>query len=271
MLELRPDDANVVQVLEDGLKSGKIAIPGVDPATPDGFEKVDTVTSYLNTVGVTVADRIRNQFTPLFDPATEPLSEEALAINGYVQEKAGYSLYDAQLAVAEATKRQLARKGTVLIIAECGSGKTKIGADPGCALWNVGSPKARPTAKILWAGDVPLLHDPEVGAGDWENAAGHLCDGDQGITDLNKFYALYEAGEQSVYAVFSKEKARDGCVRYPTFTWNQWKKGVLCPDCLEPVEMEISEDGTKYMVNADQFFFLNEHKKNHKCPHCGPR
>ena len=39
-----------------------------------------------------------------------------------------YSLYDAQLAVAEAVKRQLDRKKTALIIAECGSDKTKIGS-----------------------------------------------------------------------------------------------------------------------------------------------
>jgi len=39
-----------------------------------------------------------------------------------------YSLYAAQLAVAEAVKRQLDRRQTALIIAECGSGKTKIGS-----------------------------------------------------------------------------------------------------------------------------------------------
>mgnify|MGYP003293349295 CR=1 FL=1 len=33
--------------------------------------------------------------------------------------------------------------------------------------------------------------------------------------------------------------------------------------------MEISDDGTKYLVNADQFFFRTENKKNHTCPNCG--
>lgn len=66
------------------------------------------MTSYLNTFGVTVADRIRSQFVPKFDPASEPLSEEILEVNDYIHEKAGYSLYDAQLAVAEAVKRRSA-------------------------------------------------------------------------------------------------------------------------------------------------------------------
>lgn len=128
VLDLKPQDQNVVEVLERGLQSGAIQIPGAVPNMPDGFENVENVTGYLNTFGVTVADRIRSQFMPLFDPAKEPLSDEVLAINDCIMSRVGYSLYDAQLAVAEAVKRQLARKRVALIIAECGSGKTKIGS-----------------------------------------------------------------------------------------------------------------------------------------------
>ncbi len=128
VLDLKPQDQNVVEVLERGLQSGDIQIPGAVPNMPDGFENVENVTGYLNTFGVTVADRIRSQFMPLFDPAKEPLSDEVLAINDCIMSRVGYSLYDAQLAVAEAVKRQLARKCVALIIAECGSGKTKIGS-----------------------------------------------------------------------------------------------------------------------------------------------
>ena len=68
------------------------------------------------------------QFTPLFDPANEPLSPEILSVNDYIREHAGYPLYDAQLAVAESVKRQLDHDKCAFIVAECGSGKTKIGA-----------------------------------------------------------------------------------------------------------------------------------------------
>ena len=64
---------------------------------------------------------------PLFDPATEALSPEILAVNDHIKRNAGYSLYDAQLAVAEAHKRCLERTKATLCISECGSGKTKIG------------------------------------------------------------------------------------------------------------------------------------------------
>ena len=40
VLSLLPEDKNVVQVLEDGLKTGQIAIPGATPGAPDGFATV---------------------------------------------------------------------------------------------------------------------------------------------------------------------------------------------------------------------------------------
>ena len=63
-LDLEPDDKNVIEVLEEGLKAVLIQIPGAVPGAPDGFDEVNNVTGYLNTFGVTVADRIRDQFVP---------------------------------------------------------------------------------------------------------------------------------------------------------------------------------------------------------------
>lgn len=89
------------------------------------------------------------------------------------------------------------------------------------------------------------------------------------ITELDRLYTLYEQGDKSVYAVFSKERARDGYMRYPAVRWNERRRAFLCPDCGAVIEMDISEDGTHYTVPADQFFFQKEHKKNHICPKCG--
>lgn len=270
VLDLRPDDTNVVKVLEDGLKSGEISIPGAAQGNTDGFDGVETVTGYLNTFGSTLAQRIREQFTPLFDPATEPLSEEVLAINDYVRQNAGYSLYDAQLAVAEATKRQLQRKGTALIIAECGSGKTKIGSTALGALYGLQAAQGnRATQKSFG-----LVMCPSHMTRKWVREIGETLPNTyamvvKSISDFDRLYSLYEMGDRSVYAVFSKEKARDGYMRYPAVTWNRRKRGFVCPDCGEVLQMEISDDGSRYLVNADQFFFQTENRKNHICPHCG--
>ena len=270
VLDLLPDDRNVVEILERGLECGSIAIPGSNPNQPDGFAEVTGVTSYLNTFGVTVADRIRNQFQPLFDPASEPLSEEVLAVNDYIREKAGYSLYDAQLAVAEVVKRQLDRKGLALIIAECGSGKTKLGSTALGALYGVWAAQQRKDSGKTFN----VVMSPSHVTKKWVREIGETLPNTyamvvRSITDLDRLHTMYEAGDKSVFAVLSKERARDGYMRYPAVIWNQRQRAFLCPDCLQPVEMEISDDGSRYMVNADQFFFLKEHRQNHKCANCG--
>lgn len=267
VLSLLPHDKNLVDILEQGLKSGKLSIPGADPNKPDGFNGIENITAYLNTFGVTVADRIRNQFMPLFDPASEPLSEEVLAINDYIQERAGYSLYDAQLAVAEAVKRQLDRKSIALIIAECGAGKTKIGATALGALHG------------MWASQHPsgagksfgLVMSPSHVTQKWVREIGETLPNTyamvvRSISDFDRLYAMYEQGDQNVFAVFSKEKARDGYMRYPAVNWNRRKRGFLCPDCMEPVEMQISEDGIRYTVNADANFFWWKTKRTVSVP-----
>lgn len=214
VLDLKPQDQNVVEVLERGLQSGDIQIPGAVPNMPDGFENVENVTGYLNTFGVTVADRIRSQFMPLFDPAKEPLSDEVLAINDCIMSRVGYSLYDAQLAVAEAVKRQLARKRVALIIAECGSGKTKIGSTALGALHGLWADQKRKDGRKFFG----IVMCPSHVTQKWVREIGETLPDTYGmvvrtIQDLNRLYAMYEKGDKSVFAVFSKEQARDG---YPT-------------------------------------------------------
>lgn len=270
VLELAVEDRNVIEVLEEGLKAGLIQIPGAVSGAPDGFTDVNNVTGYLNTFGVTVADRIRNQFMPLFDPAGEPLSDEVLSINDFITQRAGYSLYDAQLAVAEAVKRQLDRRQTALIIAECGSGKTKIGSTALGALHGLWAAQRGRGAEKSFG----IVMCPSHVTRKWAREIGETLPDTyamvvHSITELDRLYALYEQGDKSVYAVFSKERARDGYMRYPAVRWNERRRAFLCPDCGAVIEMDISEDGTHYTVPADQFFFQKEHKKNHVCPKCG--
>ncbi len=272
MLELLPEDINVVDVLEQGLKEGKIAIPGADPAEPDGFDSVTGVTSYLSTFGVTVAERIRNQFVPLFDPASEPLSEEVLSVNDYIREQAGYSLYNAQLAAAEAVKRQLERRNAAFIVAECGTGKTKIGSTALGALHGLVAAQRRRGAQKTFN----LVMCPSHVTRKWVREIGETLPDTyamvvRNITEFDRLYAMYESGDKSVFAVFSKERARDGYMRYPAvlLTRHLGRRHFVCPNCGKPILQEYGDDRTRYSDCADLFFFQTEHKKNRICRDCG--
>ena len=205
-------------------------------------------------------------FTERMEAWSEPLSEEILEVNDYIHEKAGYSLYDAQLAVAEAVKRQLCQHKMALIVAECGSGKTKLSAAAAGAL---NALKRLGTRKSF-----NLVMCPSHVTGKWVREIAETLPDTYGmvvksITDVDRLFDLYQRGDKNVYAVFSKERARDGYMRYPAVLWSRRKRGFVCPDCLELIEMETSGDGTRYMVPSDQFFFQKEHLANHLCPHCG--
>lgn len=262
VLRCTSGDKNIVKLVEDGLNSGAISIPGAGKSE-DSFAEINSVTGYLNAFGVTVAGRIQNQFQPLFDPASEPLSPEILSVNDCIRRHAGYSLYDAQLAVAESVKRQLQKHKCAFIVAECGSGKTKIGA---AAMWAAQGLQGRKKTfnAVLCPSHVSKKWVREIGE-TLPDTVGVVV---KSISELNRLYRHYKMGDKSVYAVISKERARDGYMKRPAVIWNKRRKAFLCPDCMAVIEMPVSDDGVRYLDKADQFWFRTEHRKNRKCPHC---
>ncbi len=260
VLESTRDDNALISVIEDGLKSGAITIP--QATDTDAFDEIHTVSQYLNAFGVTVANRIKNLFNPFFDPAAEQLSPEIQTVNRYMQSKTNYSLYDAQLGVAEALKRRLDTGPVALLIAECGSGKTKIGSaalrahqqgrNPGGKTFNIVLCPSQITDK--WVREIEETL-PDTFAGVVRDPA-----------ELETFYRAYHRDSKSAFAIISKEMARDGYMRRPAVVWNRRRKAFLCPDCGNVIMMEL--DGSKYRVKADALFFKRETDQNHKCEHC---
>lgn len=294
LLRCEEKDKNIVAVLEDGLRRGAIVIPGSTPGLSP-LDELKSVTDYLNTFGVTVAERIKKLFVPLFDPAKEPLSPEVLAINQYVRDHAGYSLYDAQLAVTEAVKRQLQRGKVGLIVAECGSGKTKLGT--------VAITSAAAALHVQQKGDglfktFNVVLCPSHVTRKWvreveETVPNTFAAVVHSIQEFDYLYRMYERGTKSCFAIISKEKARDGYMRAPAVIRRHWNRDGLsverkipipacgavdmdprrpvfcCPECGTAVMTNISRDNIVYRVPADSRFFRRENHENHKCEACG--
>ena len=263
LLLCKKDDANIVKVLEDGLKSGAIRIPGT-VQNLNGFDSVHSVTSYLSAFGVTVAERIRNQFQPLFDPTAEQLSPEVLRINDYIRAHAGYSLYPAQLAVAESVKRKLSEGKSAFIVAECGSGKTKIGAT---ALAAYQAQKWKKTFNIILC--------PSHVAKKWVREIAETLPDTVGVivrsnVELDSLSAQYRQGDKSIYAVISKEKARDGYMRRPAVLFDARKGAFRCPSCGEIIELPSSDEEDGWTTAKPEAFRM-ENRRNHQCMSCdGP-
>ena len=259
MLEAQNDEKEIEEIVNNGLKTGRISIPGAVPS--GGFDNIFTVSQYLNKYGITIANRIRESFNPLFDPATEQICEQLNEINGNLKKNVGYSLYPAQLAVAEALKRRLDRSKVGLIVAECGSGKTKIGSvalaahQNGKKCFNVILCPSHVTKK--WVREIE------------ETLPNTKAQVVYSLLDIDRAYEEYQSGKETMYIVLSKERARDGYMRKPIAVYSRIKRTYVCPYCGKPIMMEINDDGTHYKVHADQFYFKKETTQNHKCEECG--
>lgn len=265
LLTLTENEKNIVDVVNEGLQTGAISIPN---SAGKEFPKIRSVTQYLNTFGVLIAERIKSQFQPLFDPATETLSPEILAVNENIKKNTGYSLYDAQLAVCEAHKRCLEQKKATLFIAECGSGKTKIGITSLHAYQQRNSPSGKPKEHfniVLCPSHLTKKWVREIK----ETLPDTFAVVINSITELHAAYSAFQKDSKTCYVIISKEKARDGYMKRPAAVWNRQRQAFVCPDCHKVIEMDLIDEGSKYRVNADSLFFKRENKQNHKCANCG--
>lgn len=205
MLEVRNDEKEIENIVNKGLQTGLISIPNSQHRS--GFDNIETVSQYLNQYGITIANRIRKSFNPLFDLVKEPICDKLKEINGYLKKNAGYSLYPAQLAAAESLKRRLDRAKVALIIAECGSGKTKIGSaalsahQNGKKSINVVMCPSHVTKK--WVREIEETI-PNAKAAVVHN-----------LSEIDKAFEEYELGNKTMYLILSKERARDGYMKQP--------------------------------------------------------
>ena len=266
-MSVSEDESEIAAVLEDGLKNGQIAIPGADLQAKQVFSQIGTFTQYLHSFGTKIADRIKGCFPPVYNPSEESISEQLLEVNRYVMEKAGYSLFDAQLGAAEALKRQLEKDKMALLVAECGTGKTKIGSAALYA-YQHSDPRRQTCRKAF-----NVVICPSHITGKWvrelhETIPGCFAQHVESMADIDRLYDLYQKENKTVYCILSKETARNGYMTAPSVSWNRIKKGFLCPKCGKVQEMTVFDDGSSYTVNADAAFFRNKNSKNHKCQFC---
>lgn len=257
-------ETELVQVLEDGLNTRQIAIPGTSEKTRYDVGQLKTFTEYLQKFGTTIADRIKECFPPRYNPAEESVCPELQEVNQFVIDHAGYSLFDAQLGAAEGLKRQLESDKMAMLVAECGTGKTKIGSAALYA-YQHSNPKRRVYDKAF-----NVIICPSHITGKWvrelhETIPNCFAQHVQTMEDVDHLLDYYQTHNKTVYCILSKETARNGYMRKPAVKYNKLRKGFECPHCGYIQEMTVFDGTDSYTVNADAGFFLNENSKNHKC------
>lgn len=125
--------------------------------------------------------------------------------------------------MAEAVKRRLDEAKVAMIIAECGSGKTKIGSaslaayQNGKKSFNVVLSPSHVTGK--WVREI------------YETLPNTKAAVIHNITELQAVYKDYTKNNSTVYVILSKERARDGYMKRPAVRYSRGKGAYICPDC----------------------------------------
>ena len=226
VLELRPNDENVVQVLEDGLKSGQIAIPGAVPGPRTALSRWKTspaistpsASPWQTASGISFSpsltrhpSRCRRRCWPSTTASSSGRAIPCMTPSSPWRRRSNAS-WNGTAPLSLLRNVAVARPKSALLQSvrcmACGPPSTRSGAGKSFGL--VMSPSHVTRKWVREIGEtLPDTYGMVV----------------RSITDLNRLYQLYEQGDKSVFAVFSKEKARDGYMRYPAVTWNRRRKG----------------------------------------------
>lgn len=111
----------IIEILSKGIKDGDIQVS----ETKEVSEEIKSVTgldSYLNSYKEVLAEKIKDNFVPMFNPETDTYSEELNNLTDYIDYIGGLDLYDAQRGVIETTARTLKKQKNVFIIGSMGTG-----------------------------------------------------------------------------------------------------------------------------------------------------
>lgn len=273
-----PEEKEVMEILDRGIKSGRITIPKLNDIS-EPFPELRGFLDYLKRFGTDLAGKIETSFQPLFDPGKEPVSKGVEESAHFVKERTGYDLYPAQLAAAEGLKRSLKCSKVALLIAECGTGKSKISTAAVSAYQN----GKKSFCVLLCPAHMCKKWVREI----HETAPRTQAFWVKDIHDLIAAKRFYEEGNKSVYCVISKENARDGYMRRPavrprtaflpplTLSGNPISNceerrrvtGFACPECGQ-IQVE-QLPGSIHAIPVQAEFFLRENSRNHKCQFCG--
>ena len=250
-IETDEEESNIAQILNDGLKNGDISIPNANPDR-SVFDGITGFTDYLGRFGKEIAQRIKDLFQPLFNPETESVCDELLEANKHIYEHTGYSLYDAQLAGAESLKRQLEKDRLGVLVASCGTGKTKIGATALYAYQNSNGRRGKHKINVITC--------PSHVAQKWvrelyETVPDCIAQVVSSISDVDRCFEQYKTSDKTVFMVVSKESARNGYLKRPNAIWSKSKKAFICPDCGAVQYMTINDGGGSVVVKADSLFY----------------
>lgn len=258
----------LLETIQAGLRNEYININNTNNKSV-AMNEINGLDSYLNTFGETLANKIQVSFKPKFVPGEDEYEEYSHNYDDSCY-YGGIEIYNAQKAVMQSVSNNLKKNKVTIIIGECGTGKTLMGA--GSTYINYAK-KVGLTAIIMcpshlvlkWQRDIELLVP---------NAKAYII---ENIDDLlaveNKI--KNRSKKENTYLVISKETAKLGYEKRPAALWSKLKttRGrvpcFVCPECGQRLFKEVwvgsGKDKYKSTIYLTEKDFLEENPDNFQC------
>lgn len=238
----------LLNIITNGLQNNNIQISNINNNTTNIMLNLEGLDDYLNIYGDTLANRIQEAFTPLFNPRENP--NYSNSVNKFDDScyYSGKYIYEAQKAAIQSVIESLKLRKTTLVIGECGVGKTLMASG---MIYSDYGKKAGSTTIILCPGHLPSTWIKEI-SNVVPNSKICLI---TSITDLKALDSEIRDKNKNthLFLVITKEEAKNDYAQGPTaiLKYNKTAGRVVycCPECGQPL-MKTIKDSNGDIVNS---------------------
>lgn len=231
---VRADDHFIYTNVVRGLNNGDICIDPIRNSS--SLSDNVSLDEYLNINAESLTDRIKENFYPKFNPISDEHRTSTDDFEDYAyNDSEGIQLFDAQKSIIAASVNNLDKEHVNIVVGECGTGKTCIGAGiTYCHGKQLGyNAIIMCPAQLVekWQREI-LAYVPNAKAYIVENIS-DVAKLDADIRNKNKKFNLY--------MIMSQETAKFSYYEMPCVSYNNRKGGYVCPKCGKLLNKTVTE------------------------------
>lgn len=260
---IRFEEENLITIISEFLSDGRITINNCTHVS-ECMRNIRGLDEYLNTFGETLANSIKENFTPKFNPLTDVYDESVNDFDDYCfDEGNGIQIFEAQKRTIQASVNQLNLSKNCLVIGEMGTGKTLIGS-------GITYSHGKQTGYNC------VVMCPSHLIEKWKREIERFVPNSEAIivSNLKELMAIEnkiknKARVTNLYVIMSKDSAKFDYELRPSAIWSISKNCFCCPSCGQPLFKEVTEKigSRRYTVrqNLTEKDFLKPNAYNQIC------
>lgn len=257
--------STIIDIIKRGLANRAISIDGCNEKSYQ-LDHVTGFNSYIEAFGQNLAQKITDTFTPLFNPASEEISENVEDFSDIVSTHTDVLMFETQKNAVEASVRSMRKNKHTIISGEMGVGKSLM------ATASVSSHASKPnfSCLIMCPGTMPE---------NWKHEIERFNQFSE-VYIINSMLDLFELKKKiqdpyrkrSIWGIVTYGTVKSDYTEHPAAVWSKAKGCFVCPDCGQPIRSisPYNERGERtgtvvYGRKSDLLSFLDQDDKNTFC------